>query len=398
MVLRGLWAFVGLCLLAVAACGCGRPVEESHPGFGLATREEARNLAAALAPGRQELQSWEEMRPAVERSLRYVTARPQQEPAVDRPELRLTWGDLGLTLTRLLELLPELGTRPEVLNERFVWCRLDPAPLLTGYYEPVVEADLTRSDRYSYPLYGVPPDLKSVSLERFHPRWKGETLIYRLEKGEIVPYFDRHAIDGQGALSGKKLELAWAADPVDVFFLQIQGSGRLLLPDGSERRILYAGKNGLPYVSLGKHMADLGIMPLDQVSMQRIKAYLNEHPERREELLSVNPSYVFFRLGEDGPFGSMGELLTTRVSVATDPKVFPLGSVLAVATDLSSETPGDARPDVLLCLAQDRGGAIQGGRLDFFAGSGQDAGSLAGRLKVKSPAYLLVAREVFDGR
>ncbi|HKI81067.1 MAG TPA: MltA domain-containing protein, partial [Pseudodesulfovibrio sp.] len=193
----------------------------------------AQSLAESLSFKPQNLCSWTDMRPGIEASLHYIRSRPQNAVCVDQPGLRLTWGQLKDSVAELASLLIVLDHDPSQLAERFAWYKLEPGTLLTGYYEPWLKASLTPDATYKYPLYGVPDDLKVVDLGSFHPRWAGQKLVYRVEGDLVEPYFDRAAIDGLGALEGAGEEIAWATDPVDVFFLQIQGSGRLDLPDGS---------------------------------------------------------------------------------------------------------------------------------------------------------------------
>jgi len=373
-----------LCCLALL-CACALPARhpvmtETRAGRGLAER------VALSAAGRAE-----EMDAAVRRSLAYVRTRPQTvRPFADTgPDC--TWADLAATLERLLAVLPRLEAEPELLDREFSWREVRPKSLMTGYYEPELEASLEPDPAYPIPLYGVPGDLRTSDLGRFHPRWKGQVLTYRVEGGEIRPYFSRAEIDGSGALNSTETPIAWTRDPVDVFFLQVQGSGRLRLPDGSMRHVLYAGKNGQEYVSVGKVLIERGFVPREEMSMQRIREYLREHPDQVRELLDTNPSYVFFRLADDGPLGAMGRTLTPLVSVATDSAFLPLGSILAVDTDFP-EAGGGERPAAFLGLAQDRGGAIKGTRLDLFCGAGERAEFLAGHLQARSRVFLLLKK------
>jgi membrane-bound lytic murein transglycosylase A len=224
-----------------------------------------------------------------------------------------------------------------------------------------------------------------------------------VENGEVVPYHDRETIDSGGALEGKGLEIAWVQDPADIFFLQVQGSGRLIMPDGTEKHVLYAGKNGREYVSLGRVMKERGLLPADGISMQSIRAYLAAHPEKERELLNTNPSYVFFRLSDDGPYGSINQVLTPWVSLATDRATLPLGSAMLFsvprplpATVQQHGTDGRAyaeQPFTGIGLAQDTGGAIKEHRIDLFSGSGELAEFVAGHLAARGSVYLLLPRQ-----
>ncbi|WP_316899997.1 MltA domain-containing protein [Pseudodesulfovibrio indicus] len=393
-------AFLCLALLLLGA-GCGPetprplPVPE-EPTYVPVDRDDAEDLAALLSPGSQGLCSWSGLRPGIEQNLRYIRTRPGDAVCVRQPGLLLTWSQLEASVSELLATLDELDGDPELLAERFQWFKLEPGTLLTGYYEPWLAASLTPDETHKYPLYGVPDDLKVIDLGRFHPRWAGQKLVYRVDGDGIEPYHDRAAIDGAGALDGQGSEIAWAADPVDVFFLQVQGSGRLDLPDGSFKHILYDGKNGLQYVSIGRVLIEKGYVPREEMSMQRIRSFLNENPDVAREILFANPSYVFFRLSDEGPFGSIGSILTPRVSVAVDRRMIPLGSVVALKTALMDYAEGESKPFFSLVLAQDTGGAIQDTRVDLFCGTGVEAETLAGHLQERAEVYMPISRRVLD--
>jgi membrane-bound lytic murein transglycosylase A len=384
-------------------CGCARksappPAPDTRPGFARVDEAEAETLAASLCARVQDLGSWTALRPGLEDSLGYILRRPQGSVCVNRPGLKLTWGQLGDGVAELIGLLPRLDAEPDLLARRFVWFKVMPATLLTGYYEPWLEGSLSPDQEYLYPLYGKPDDLKTVDLGNFHYRWKGQTLTYRIEDDRIVPYHDREAIDGEGVLSDAGKEIAWVKNPVDIFFLQIQGSGRMVLPDGTVRHVLYSGRNGRRFVAIGKLLLRQGIIPREEMSMQRIKRFLNENPEKAKELMFKDPSYVFFTLSDTGPYGAMHSILTPKVSVAVDRTVVPLGSVLALNTALMDYDTGRADPFFSLVLAQDTGGAIKGTRLDLFCGSGDDAEYLAGHLQEEARAFMLVSRRVIDAK
>ncbi len=335
------------------------------------------------------------MEESVRRSLEYATTFPQDQVALERESLRLTWGQVAASLEHLLDILPRLDKDPDLLAREFRWFNVAPEPLMTGYYAPYLDASPVPDEHYRWPIYGLPEDLKTLDLGEFHPRWHGQGLVYRVQDGMAVPYHDRGGIDFDGALAGRGLELAWAADPVDVFFLHIQGSGLLHFPDGSTRYALYAGKNGRQYVSLGRVLADRGHLPLEGMSMQVIRQFLDANPGMMDDLLSTNPSYVFFKLGDEGPFGAMNRLLTPLVSVATDPALLPLGSLLVVEATLPPSTSGGQERRVsALALAQDTGGAIKGHRLDYYIGAGPDAAFVAGRIKTPARCHLLIHRDV----
>ena len=385
------WLLV-LILALLLFSGCYPKVEvrkELSPVPG----KRAERLARAFSPSAQGLSSWQDYRPALERSLEYVSSRPQEGTAVRVYNREITWGRLQATLKRLLHLLPRLENRPELLRKHFTWLELRPGPLYTGYFEPALEGSLKPRPGYPYPIYGRPRDLKVAELGDFHPRWEKEKLIYRLEGERIVPYHSRRAIEESVSLRDKAPIVAWAKDLLDLFFLQIQGSGKLILPDGEARHIGYAGKNGRRYVSLGRVMVEKGYLELEEVSLQRIETYLQENPDLLPEILYSNPSYVFFSLQEDGPFGAMGRKLTPWVSLAVDPGVVPLGSLLAFSLPLPGQDSGDTLQLSGLGLAQDVGGAVKGHHVDLFCGSGRRARYMAGHLKHRGALYVLLVRE-----
>jgi len=372
-----------LCLALLCACAVAprQPLlVEQGP-----ERELAARVAATAAGDPAALTR------AIEHSLVYVRTRPPEGKPFGADGPACTWGKLGDSLEHMRLLVPRLAEDPDLLVREFRWLEVRPEPLMTGYYEPWMDASLEPDPRFPVPIYGLPADLRSVDLGRFHPRWKGQRLTYRLDEKGIAPYHSREAIDVQGALAQTETPIAWTRDFVDVFFLQVQGSGRLNLSDGSMRHVLYAGKNGHEYVSLGKVMIERGLVPAEEMSMQRIRAYLREHPHEVRELLNTNPSYVFFRLEQDGPLGAMGRTLTPMVSMATDSAFLPLGTILAVDAALP-DAGGTETRTAFLGLAQDRGGAIKGSRLDLFCGAGQRAEFLAGHLQAESRVYLLLKK------
>ena len=339
----------------------------------------------------QGLLSWTQLREPIKRSLVYVRSRNQSAEAVCLPELCISWSDIRETLESLLVLLPEIDHDPGILKDYFVFYSVDPDVLLTGYYEPLLEASRNKHPGYPYPIYSVPDDLLTLDLGSFHPRWKGQTLVYRIEGGRAVPYHDRESIDQKGVLKGRNLEIAWVDDPVDLFFLHIQGSGRLRYSDGSYKHVLYAGRNGLRYVALGRVLAGMGFLEPDEITMQSIRGFLDEHEHLVYSLLATNPSYIFFSLDDHGPRGSIGQILSPYVSVASDPAFIPWGGVMV----LDAVLPPYHGVDQFISgpvLVQDTGGAIRGRHLDLFTGFGERAEYLAGQMKDRANVYLMVIK------
>lgn len=253
--------------------------------------------------------------------------------------------------------------------------------LATGYYEPILEGSLKPSKEYRYPIYPVPEDLVRVSLEAFNLSCNDvSSIVGRVEGHRLVPYYTRREID-EGALKNTR-PLAWVKDPVDAFFLQVQGSGIIRFPDGSERRLGYGSGNGRPYRSIGKYMIDRGWLSRDEVSMQTIKTHLMAHPERLWETLWYNENYVFFRWVDEGPKGSLNVFLTPERSVASDRRFFPPAIMSFLFTVVPDKQPPGYRPFNRWIFHQDAGGAIKGpSRVDLFFGSGSEAGEKAGRMK-----------------
>ncbi|MBS1216873.1 MAG: MltA protein [Proteobacteria bacterium] len=261
--------------------------------------------------------------------------------------------------------------------------------LATGYYEPLLRGSRTPTARYRYPVYGVPEDLLGVDLPAFGITGRESRLRARLDGKRVVPYFERAQIEaGVAAVRGR--EIAWVDDPVELFFLQIQGSGRIDLEGGDVMRVGFADHNGHPYRSIGRLLIDRGELPPQRASMQGIKAWAQRNPDKLREVLDHNPRYIFFRElppGLSGPLGALGVPLTPRRSIAVDPRYVPLGAPVFLATTW----PLSTRPLYQLMLAQDTGAAIRGAvRADFFWGYGDDAGREAGRMKQALRMWLLL--------
>lgn len=263
--------------------------------------------------------------------------------------------------------------------------------LITGYYEPLLKGSRKRSERFRYPLYASPDDLLEIDLSEVYPQLKGMRLRGRLQGKKIVPYYNRGEIDA-GIPSLKGRELFWVENAVELFFLQIQGSGRIELEDGRQIKVGYADQNGHPYVSAGKKLIEMGALKPEEASMQGIKQWAEANPDKLPALLAQNPSYVFFReLPESlsGPLGALGVPLTNEYSIAVDPRTVPLG----VPVFLSTTLPNSAEPLNRLMFAQDTGGAIKGAvRADFFWGFGEAAGQQAGRMKQPGRMWVLFPR------
>jgi len=263
--------------------------------------------------------------------------------------------------------------------------------LITGYYEPLLKGSRQPTSRARFPLYGVPDDLLDIDLSELYPQLKGMRLRGKLQGRKVVPYTARRDIDnGTPALKGR--ELFWVEDAVDLFFLQIQGSGRIQLEDGQQIKIGYADQNGHPYISIGKKLIEMGELKASEASMQGIKNWADKNPARLPMLLGQNPSYVFFRELPNtlsAPLGALGVPLTNEYSIAIDPRTVPLG----VPVFLATTQPNSDQVLNRLMFAQDTGGAIKGAvRADFFWGFGETAAAKAGSMRQSGRMWVLFPR------
>jgi peptidoglycan lytic transglycosylase A len=268
--------------------------------------------------------------------------------------------------------------------------------LVTGYYEPLLFGSRASTPQFAVPLYAPPDDLLTIELSELYPELKDKRVRGRVDGKKVVPYWSRAELErGAPALAGKAL--VFVADPVEAFFLEIQGSGRIELTDGAVIRLNYADQNGHPYRSIGRVLSDRGELALERTSMQNIRAWAQANPDKLRGLLDENPSYVFFRevappaQGSldaliDGPLGSLGVPLLAGRTIAVDARAIPLGAPVFLATT----RPSSDAPLARLVLAQDTGGAIRGPvRADFFWGFGAEAGREAGRMRQQGRMWLL---------
>jgi membrane-bound lytic murein transglycosylase A len=271
-------------------------------------------------------------------------------------------------------------------TDNFEVVRIGPGTsFVTGYYEPEILGSRAQAPGYSVPIYKRPPDLIEADLGLFSPELKGKRIRGRVRGESFIPYADRAEIEA-GGLDGRGLELAWAADAVDFFFLQVQGSGRLRLPDGTVMRIGYDGQNGRDYASIGRLMRERGLLRPDEANMQGIIAWLRANPDQGRSIMNENKSWVFFReLTGPGPLGALGLPVTPRATLAADPRFVPLGAPVFLDTN-RKEVNG-------LWIAQDTGGAIKGvNRFDSFWGAGADAHMIAGGMAARGSAYILLPK------
>jgi membrane-bound lytic murein transglycosylase A len=330
-----------------------------------------------------------------------VSARLIAEAAPKTRALRIDGDALKAIARTLLAVHPAAGHEAarRFFEKHFTPFRIEANGFVTGYYEPEVLASRVRTDRFRVPLYRRPPDLVEVSEANRPAGWDPEVRFARKTASSIEPYFDRAAIEN-GALEGQGLELAFLEDPVDAFFIHVQGSARLKLADGPDRgttlRIAFDGKSGHRYVSIGRLLVERKILPLDKADKDGLETWLKHHPGEAHVLGQENPSFIFFRettLGPgDGPCGAGGVSLTPLRSLAVDRTLHTFHTPIFVdAAELAN--PGKDGHFQRLMIAQDTGSAIVGpARGDIFFGSGNAAGSTAGRVRHAASMIALVPR------
>jgi membrane-bound lytic murein transglycosylase A len=271
----------------------------------------------------------------------------------------------------------------------------NPEGLFTGYYEPLLNGSRRFGGPYTVPLYRPPADLLRIDLGRFNPELNGYAIYGRIADREFVPYYSRRDIDA-GALSGRGLELLWVDDPIDKFFLQIQGSGQVRLDDDSLVRVGYAGANGQPYRAIGRDLIEMGVLTREQVTMPAIRTWLELHPNDAAGIMERNRSYIFFEerpelAPDEGPLGAEGVSLTAGRSLAVDPRYIPFG--VPVWLDTTVPYPEGEGPLRRLMVAQDTGGAIKGVvRGDVFWGAGERAEAIAGRMNSRGRYAILLPK------
>lgn len=307
------------------------------------------------------------------------------------------------TFQRIIRQNPDIKGLNRELKKQFVLYKStgswrDGKVLFTGYYEPILDGSLVPDSIYRYPIYKKPEDLLRINLGLFRPKFSGEHIIARIDGQDIIPYYNREDIVGGKALEGRDLEIAWLKDPLDLAILQIQGSGIVRLPNADTIRVGYSAANGHPYRSIGRYMIDEGYIQDGDLSLQTIRSFLKDNPGFKEEILSFNPSYVFFQMLEnDGPLGNIGVPLTPGRSLALDDRLFPKGSLVFIRTEKPVvgedgkivEWVGFSR----FLLNQDTGGVIKGtGRADIFWGSDPYAELAAGHLKRRGDVYFLIQK------
>ncbi|TFG38333.1 MAG: murein transglycosylase [Syntrophobacterales bacterium] len=399
-VLRNLRAFSLLVIVLFLLAGCGlfipRPPEVPPPLVTIKSHE---------VPLFEDDLNGDFLALAIERSLEYYNRLPEEKLYRFGNDV-YTAREMKESFVLFLEILKMPGSdelKRRKIEETFEIYRATGRSgggdvLFTGYYAPVLEGSLEETPLYRYPLYRTPDDHIVINLGRFKPKYEGERLIARVLDGEAFPYHTRKDIDRDDRLKGRGLDIAWLADPVDAFFLHIQGSGIIHLRDGSYMNVSYAQSNGHPYRSVGRLLMDERKLAIGEVSMRGIKTYLNDHPDEMFQILGHNESYVFFRIVESGPVGCLNVPVTQGRTIATDGEFFPKGALAFIRVrkpildeqgNIESWTPFSR-----FVLNQDAGGAIKGpGRVDLYCGQDEYAEVMAGHMKEEGDLYFLVKKK-----
>ncbi|HEX7230261.1 MAG TPA: MltA domain-containing protein [Candidatus Binatia bacterium] len=345
------------------------------------------------------------LRIAVEYSIAYLQKLPPEQIVGEQPRV-FTAGEILSSLQEFDRLLDDWNCRPCFSREmerrfEFVPSSTDPVSrevLFTGYYQPVIDGSLVRTEKFRYPIYALPADLIIAEQVSLKPKISSEKVVGRAEGENFVPYYNRREIDEESRLEGRGLEIAWVADPIEVFFLHVQGSGIIRLPDGMQLNVGYAGQNGWPYRSIGRFLIESGKLTKDEMSMQRLRRYLRENPHEQNDIFNFNPSYIFFRVNKAGPLGSLEVPVTAERSLATDSRLFPKGALVLVSTEIpvvsgAGELTG-WRAVKRFMLNQDTGGAIRGPqRADIYFGTDGTAANMAGYMNRPGRMFFPVLRK-----
>ncbi len=360
------------------------------------------------APAGQDDREFGDVAAAVRQSLEYYKKIPQETLFTFGAD-RITARDMTLTLQNFLLIVENssltVGQKTEQIKKDFVLYRSKGSDnsgkvLFTGYYEPLLTCRTQADDLFRYPLYRRPDDIIEIDLAQFGDNFPKNKLFGRLDEKRgnkrVIPYFTREEIDHQQVLADRTLELLWCNDPVDIAFLQVQGSGKADLGDGNIVSVLYDGQNGRPYKSMGSYLVNAGIIPKENMSMQLIRQYLRDNPDKAISILNQNPSYVFFRMDSGPSLGNIGVPLTPGRSIATDARLFPKGGLAIIATRKPVIENGLIKewlPFARFVMNQDTGGAIRGpGRVDLFCGQGAEAELTAGYMRQEGELYFLVSK------
>lgn len=400
------WVFIALFLVACSKTPAPEPVEPTTK----ADTEQIDLVGQVPKIFLQDDLPISSLKNAIAQSMKYFKRVPK--------DTMFNYGDLSYTATEMVRsmqlfetILIDYSRNPsqflQQLQENFHTFRSQGGlstqkVRFTGYFEPIYLGSLKPTKEYHVPAYGLPQDLKVLSLGKFSNSLKGQRIIYRKTAGDITPYYSRKEIMKDGILKNKAKVVAWFKDPVDLFFMQVQGSGVLQLPNGEQVSLGYGGTNGRSYSSIGRLLIEEGILTDDNVSLQTIRHYLAQASlSEVERIMYANQSYIFFQLQDSmlGPVGSINVPLTAERSIATDYLIFPKGSLAFISTqmpDCDDQGICQAQPLQVsrFVVNQDTGGAIRGfGRADLFWGRGARAEASAGRMNVEGDLFFIIAKK-----
>lgn len=401
MKFKGCQGFVLLVVLVSVLSGCGM-FKPGEPEV-----QSLRKLSSSRYPVFSDSRSFEGLKESIDQSLVYFSRVPESRVYRFGKEIYPA-SHMALSLETFRAFLED-DPGPDELNEYIkanyqVYQSVgneEGEVLFTGYYEPTYKGSLVADDTYLYPVYSRPSDMVQIDLSLFSDKYKGHSrLTARVnpETKRVVPYYERKEINGKEDFGLRAEPVVWLASRVDRFFLEIQGSGRVELVQGGIMRVQYAASNGNAYKSIGRYLIDLGEIPKEEMSMQAIRKWLEANPHRMDEVLHYNGSFVFFREGHGGPYGSIGVAVTPMRSIATDNALFPRGGLAFVETSLPDISIRRDRSEwesaSLFVLNQDTGGAIKSpGRVDLFCGNGEYAEFTAGNMNVRGQVYFLVLKQ-----
>ena len=371
--------------------------------WGIQTRAQVAPLSPDQAPELQDDLNLQGLETVLTQNLRYLQRRPAGSQLMVAgtpvPVQRLI-NSTSFLLQRMEDGM-SVGALRQTLQTHYEILQIDTGKisqngqrrmLITGYYQPLFAGSLVRTPPYVYPVYKLPADL----VVRPAKQGQRSSLVGRMEKGQLIPYWSRREIEQGNLLQGQ--ELIWLADPFDVFVLHVQGSGIIKLPDGSRRGVHYAQSNGREYKSVGKYLVDTGRMQLADVTMDSIRQYIVQHPAEREQILYQNDAFIFFEWSKPGPaIGNLGHALTPGRSIAADQRWYPPGGLAYLSTRkpvvANGQITGWSPMQRIVCVQDTGSGLVGPGRADVFWGTGDAAGTAAGQMKEDGSLYLLLLKE-----
>lgn len=403
---------VALVILALvfSACAGVKPKPEEiptgkEPEKPVEVSESLKKISPDEYPDFRDDINLEKITEAADKTLEYLGKVP--------PSKRFTYGRDSYTASQIKSSVRKfrdfIATKPsgsainDFVKKNYIVYKAAGSPekgkvLFTGYYEPFLKGSLKKTSKYRYPVYAKPEDLLIVDLSKFGSEFKGKKIKARISGDSLEPYYDRYAIEEKKSIDGKADVIAWVDDRIDLFFLQVQGSGIIFLENGGSIKVHYHESNGYPYSSIGKYFMEKGIFTKEEISMQKMRAWMLDHPDKISEVLGYNKSYVFFKEEPDGPIGCLNVRITAGRSLALDRSVYPDAGLAFVATEKPVvEENGKVKrwvPFSRFIFNQDTGGAIKGpGRADFFWGNGEYAKTAAGHMKNDGDLYFLVLKQ-----